>query len=153
MTTADRFASEWQSILGVVHRTTTPYTHMGREFDDFVQIPGSRRVSAFDNGIPMSEIDLSEVIVAIEGLNRHKAAGADGINNDLFKDTQAIMAPAMVAVSNELLQGGLPSASFLEGIIISLRKQGDLDDAMDYRPIALLQTGYKIFTKVIAERV
>ena len=63
------------------------------------------------------------------------------------------MAPAIVAIGNELLQGSLPPASFLEGLSISLRKQGDSDDAMDYRKIALLQTGYKIFTKVIAKRV
>uniref|UniRef100_A0AAV1VDM0 Uncharacterized protein n=1 Tax=Peronospora matthiolae TaxID=2874970 RepID=A0AAV1VDM0_9STRA len=51
------------------------------------------------------------------------------------------MAPAMVAIGNELLQGGLPPTSFFEGLIIQLRKQGDSDDAMDYKPIALLETG------------
>lgn len=35
----------------------------------------------------------------------------------------------------------------------SLRKREILDDAMDYRSIALLHTVYKVFTKVIATRV
>ena len=63
------------------------------------------------------------------------------------------MVLALVAVGNELLNGGRPPKSFLEGLIIPLRKKEDSNDAMDYRPIALLQTGYKIFTKVMATRV
>ena len=63
------------------------------------------------------------------------------------------MVPAIVTIDNELLHGGRPPQSFLEGLIIPLRKRGDSADAMDYRPIALLQTGYKIFAKVIATRV
>ncbi|CAI5719351.1 unnamed protein product [Peronospora destructor] len=83
---------------------------------------------------------------------KHKVAGADGLNNDFFKDTQAVMVPAMVAIGNELLAGGKPPKSFLQGWIIPLRKKGDSNDAMDYRPIALLQTGYKVYTKIIATR-
>ena len=32
-------------------------------------------------------------------------------------------------------------------------KKGEFDDAMDYRPIALLQTSYKVFAKVLATRL
>ena len=32
-------------------------------------------------------------------------------------------------------------------------KKGEFDDAMDYRPIALLQTSYKVLTKVLATRL
>ena len=34
----------------------------------------------------MREININEVIEAIDALNRHKAAGTDGLNNDFFKD-------------------------------------------------------------------
>ena len=79
----------------------------------------------------MKAISSNEVITAIEGLNRHKAAGTGGLNKDFFKDTQAVMAPAMVAIGNELLRGGQPLPSFLERLIFPLRKQGDSQDAMD----------------------
>ena len=50
-------------------------------FDAFIQVIANRCVSAFDNGMLMKTISLNEVITAIEGLNRHKAAGTDGLNN------------------------------------------------------------------------
>uniref|UniRef100_A0AAV1TRZ0 Uncharacterized protein n=1 Tax=Peronospora matthiolae TaxID=2874970 RepID=A0AAV1TRZ0_9STRA len=84
MTTADRFASEWQPILGVVHhRLQRP--QLEAAFDAFVQVPASRCLSAFDNGMLIWVISLTEVITAIKGLNRHKAAGMDGLNNDFFQ--------------------------------------------------------------------
>lgn len=89
----------------------------------------------------MKEITKDEVKVAIDALNRHKAAGGDGLNNDFFKDTQALLVPAIVAIGDKVLQGGDPPLSFLQGLIIPLRKKGDSDDVMNFRPISLFQTG------------
>lgn len=44
-------------------------------------------------------------------------------------------------------------ASFLDGLVIPLRKKGDSDNPMDYQPITLLQSSYKIFAKIFATRV
>ena len=63
------------------------------------------------------------------------------------------MVPGLVRVSNEIMTGAEPPPSFLEVLIIQLRKKGDSADAMDYRPIPLLQSSYKIFTKVLATRL
>ena len=64
-----------------------------------------------------------------------------------------MLVPAMVTIGNELLAGGKPRPSFLQALMLPLRRKGDSADAMDYRPIALLQTGYKVYAKVIASRV
>jgi hypothetical protein len=77
-------------------------------------------------------ITSDEVIEAIAALSRHKAAGGDGLNNDFFKDHQAPLVSAMVAIGNKLLQGGEPPKSFLEGLILPLRKKGDSADAMNF---------------------
>uniref|UniRef100_A0AAV1V694 Reverse transcriptase domain-containing protein n=1 Tax=Peronospora matthiolae TaxID=2874970 RepID=A0AAV1V694_9STRA len=63
------------------------------------------------------------------------------------------MVPALVAIGNQILAGADLPPSFLSASIIPLMKKGDSDDAMDYRPISLLQTGYKVFAKVLATRV
>uniref|UniRef100_A0AAV1U726 Uncharacterized protein n=1 Tax=Peronospora matthiolae TaxID=2874970 RepID=A0AAV1U726_9STRA len=84
MTTADRFASEWQPILGVVHHQLQR-PQLEAAFDAFVQVPAIRRVSAVDNGMLVKDISSTEVITAIEGLIRHKAAGMDGLNNDFLE--------------------------------------------------------------------
>ncbi|KAL4163946.1 hypothetical protein KRP22_004570 [Phytophthora ramorum] len=152
MTIVDRFGSEWKPILGKEHNEIKSEA-MEAEFDAFVTIPAERKVTEQGNQLLMRPITTDEVIEAFDALNRHKAAGPDGLNNDLFKDAQALLVPAMVAIGNELLKGGEPPKSFLEGLIIPLRKKGDSDNAMDYRPISLLQTGYKVYTKIIASRV
>ena len=84
------------------------------ELDELVRIPDTRRVTQAANVHLMQEITLDEVIQAINALNGHKVAGADGLNNDLVKDTQALMAPALVTLGNELIGGGDPPTSFLE---------------------------------------
>ena len=63
------------------------------------------------------------------------------------------MVPALVVVGNQILTGADLPLSFLTALIIPLRKKGDSDDAMDYRPISLLQTSYKVFAKGLATRV
>ena len=95
----------------------------------------SDRVPPEDNARLMMPKSLSEVMTAIRALDRRKAAGPDGLNNDFLKDFQALLASALVTIGNELLQGRTPPHSFLECLIIPLRKKSDSMDAMDYRPI------------------
>ena len=116
-------------------------------------MPTERMLTQNDNELLMEPFSLAEVLQAIASLSRHKAAGADGLSNDFIKDFQALLAPALVTIGNDILQGRTPPASFLEGLIIPLRKKGDSEDAMDYRPIALLLSGYKVVAKVLSHRV
>jgi hypothetical protein len=52
-----------------------------------------------------------------------------------------------------MLSHGIAPASALEATIFSIRKGGDGSDPLNYRPIALLNTDYKLFTRIIAWRV
>lgn len=87
------------------------------------------------------------------GLQRHKAGGEDGVNNDFYSDLAGTMAPRLVEVCNDLLQGKPQPDSFLKAIVVSLRKKGYSPNTLDYRPISLLQTSYKLFAKVVATRL
>ena len=107
MTATDRFASEWQPILGAVHISSPPQL-LDAQFDAFVTIPESRHLSAADNNLFIHEICLNEVINAIDALNRPKAAGTGVIHNDFYKDTQSVLESAIVAIGNEILHGGHP---------------------------------------------
>ena len=149
---ADKFASEWMPILGISHRSV-PLASLEQAFTDFVSIPVVSRVTPVENERLMSPIAETEVLAAITVISRHKAPGTDGLNNDFYKDTMSVMVPALTAVANNIMDGADPPASFLEALIIPLRKTGDSDDAMDYRPNSLLQTSYKVFAKVIATRL
>ena len=115
-------------------------------------MPTERMLTQNDNELLMDPFLLAEVLQATALLSRHKAAGEDGLSNDFIKDFQALLAPALVTIGNDILQGRTPPDFFLEGLIIPLRKKGDSEDAMDYRPIALLQSGYKVVAKVLSHR-
>ena len=102
--------------------------HIIRSHGDLIgPICVDRRLSAANNVSLIQVILLDEVIQAITALQRHKA----GLNNDFFKDTQAVLVPAMITIMNELLAGGKPPPFFLQGLILPLRKKGDSADAMD----------------------
>jgi hypothetical protein len=136
--------------MGTVHNSVHG-VELEQRFDAFVPIPEKRKLSNQDNSLLMQVITTDEFIRAIAALNRHRAAGPDGLNNDFFNDTQAVLVPALVEISNELLRGGNPSASFLEALVTPLKQKGNSVDAMNFRPISLLQTGYEIYMKVIAK--
>ena len=116
-------------------------------------MPTERMLTQNDNELLMDPFLLAEVLQATALLSRHKAAGEDGLSNDFIKDFQALLAPALVTIGNDILQERTPPASFLKRQIIPLQKNGDSEDAMDYRPIALLQSGYKVVDKVLSHRV
>ena len=118
-----------------------------------MRVPSALKLSGDDNMAIFSCVTEAEVLTAVTSLSRHKAAGPDGLNNDFYKYTPALLVSALVAISNQILEGADPPPSFLEALIIPLRKKGDSIDAMDYRPISLLQTSYKIFAKVLATRL
>ena len=53
---------------------------------------------------------------------------------------------------NTIKKGKLPP-HFLEGDVAMLYKKGDREDPRNYRPITLLNTDYKIFTRILAKRM
>ena len=125
---------------------------MLRAFKRFTTIPDDQKVTPAENQILLKEITEDEVLEAIHRLNRHKAAGTDRMSNGSFKDIPALLVPALTRTANGILQGESLLILF-EALIIPLRKKGDSEDAMNYRPISLLQCGYKGFAKIQATRL
>lgn len=145
-------ASEWNHILGASHATTLP-GNLHKHFHDFVQIPLDLKLSTAEAEklvVPIQEV---ETRAAIDHLKRHKNGGTTGLNHDFYKDFKDELAPGLTKLFNAILQGNAVPSAFLEATIVPLRKKGDSTDAMDYRPIYLLNTAYKIFGRILAERV
>ena len=46
----------------------------------------------------MEPFSLAEVLQVTASLSRHKAAGADGLNNGFINDYQALLARALVTI-------------------------------------------------------
>ncbi|GMF62884.1 unnamed protein product [Phytophthora fragariaefolia] len=140
---AQRITNTWEPLFNKSHRHI-PTTELGTAIDKFVRIPPDRKVSQGNNELLMAEIEEAELTQAVRSLQRHNVAGPDGLNNDFCKALPEEVVSALVDVCNSMLKGAPPPKSFLEGTVIPLRKKGDSADAMDYRPIMLLLTSYKI---------
>ena len=93
MTIADELASEWPTVLGVVHRSE-PLDGLAETIERFATIPSERVLPSEDNTGLLDEITDADVLSAIAGLSRQKSAGPDGLNNDFYKDTPALLASA-----------------------------------------------------------
>ncbi|KAF1324791.1 Rxlr effector protein, partial [Globisporangium splendens] len=149
---AAEFKFEWHQITGQSHAAVPPQKAEQR-FDALVYIPGTRKVTEEQNQDLMAPITEKEVREAIAALHRHKAGGVDSLNNDFYKDCEDVMVEVLVQEFNNIQRGAPMPRSFGQGIVIPLRKKGDSPNPLDYRPITLLTTTYKLFAKVLATRL
>ena len=104
------------------------------------------KVSLEDN------ITLEDLGIALTKLNNDSAPGSDGLTTDFYKVFwNKIKLPLFDSFKYALETGEL-SISQRRGIITLLHKGGELDknNLSNWRPITLLNTDYKILSKIIA---
>lgn len=100
----------------------------------------------------ITPITAEEVRSAIKQLQNNKAPGPDGLSNDFYKILGPKLEETLVKVFNSLLDGqgqDLP-LYFNSALMKVLHKPGrDPEQPALYRPISLLNSDYKIYTKII----
>ena len=100
-----------------------------------------------------SDITLSEVENAIDGLNTRKSPGSDGLPSEFFVCFKEQLAPLLLDLYRQMQSTQSTPDSLTTGIITLIYKKGDKDQIRNYRPISLLNTDYKILTKILANRL
>lgn len=124
-------------------------------------------VEALDKSISQTEIDTT-----LRQLPCGKAAGLDGLpyefwkwlatlppsdNNDAPRNAAAesfCLSECLAQVFNDIQHHGVdPTTGFSEGWICPLYKKKDRREITNYRPITLLNSDYKLFTKILAIRL
>lgn len=100
---------------------------------------------------PIEEIELKN---AIYSASNNSCPGPDGINYDFYKTFYDLIRDDMLTLFNSYLRDGeYPPALFSAGIITLIPKKGDIHDLNNRRPISMLNTDYKIFTKILWNRL
>ena len=153
----------------------TYHNNLQFEGQDPRNIENSAKLNASLNNLKMKlsdenksklreKITEEEVRYAIKKTNNEKAPGLDGIPIELWKsmDDQYksdksnpkkkcnIIWCLTQAFSDVETNGINPTSKFNEGCISPIYKKKDPDDIANYRPITLLNTDYKIFTKALS---
>ena len=94
-----------------------------------------------------------EIEHALKKMRKMKAPGNDGITSDIIKmGGQNTIAYITKAFNNILYSQQIPEC-WQEAKIIILHKKGDRRDIKNYRPISLLSHTYKLFTRVLQDRM
>jgi hypothetical protein len=126
-------------------------------------LPNFARLGDFLQGLPVlsaSDRDLLDLPVNIPDLERAVAAasvgrspGLDGLSYKFYRAVLGWVGPAMADGLNSMLEQGHLSPSLCQGTVRLIPKVNGVPAASQLRPITLLNTDYKILTKVYVERL
>ncbi|RHY23163.1 hypothetical protein DYB25_007221, partial [Aphanomyces astaci] len=152
-TSADNMANGWRDIMSSSYTSPTAgHALITTTHSDLLNTVANRLAHAHLDHLmaPVSERELS---VALARMECSKAPGPDGIPNGFFHEFHVALTPCLLALFNGLLLGHPLPRSFSEADVIPLKKKGNSPHALDYSPIALLNSAYKLFAQIIALRL
>ncbi len=99
-------------------------------------------------------ITSEEVNEAVCILQSGKAPGPDGFSSEFFKQFRSLMVKPLLNMFNHSLKtGALPKTLAEANISWILKKDKPGDECSSYRPISLLNTDFKILSKILALRL
>lgn len=101
----------------------------------------------------LPDIDEFEIEQAIRNLKNNKAPGQDEVLAEMLKEGKDIVIPILKKLFNECLHLGQIPRDWNNSLTVLLFKKGDRGDIKNYRPISLLSQVYKLFMKVINNRL
>ena len=104
-----------------------------------------------DDDIP--PVGADEVAKALKEMKRGKAPGNDEILVDVLKDGGDIVLDQLAKLFTLCIEKTQIPDSWNNALMILIHKKGDIKDVKNYRPISLLSNTYKLFTKVLTNRI
>jgi hypothetical protein len=111
------------------------------------------QVTQLEKDLLEAEFSEKEVREAIFGMKHNKAPGPDGFPAEFYQVFWSLIKNDLMAMFSDFHHGDLPLFSLNFGIITLLPKGQEAKKIQQYRPICMLNVSFKIFTKVLANRL
>ncbi|KAF1318320.1 reverse transcriptase, partial [Globisporangium splendens] len=110
-----------------------------------------------DPGLDMScivaEISEEEARCAVWKCQREKTQGPDELGNDWCRDHAEKVTPLLTDLFNLWLRGIALPDSFGNATVYCIKKSRTSSTPLEHRPVALLNSDYKIFARIFAVRI
>ncbi|XP_063635113.1 uncharacterized protein LOC134805838 [Cydia splendana] len=145
-------ASSKAEVLGEIERFYGQlYTSIAKPVDSLVGDPRAKLSRHYTEDIP--DISLYEIRMALKQLKNNKAPGKDGITSELLRAGGTPVLKVLQKLFNSVLSEGITPETWNRGEVVLFFKKGDNNLLKNYRPITLLSHVYKLFSRVITNRL
>jgi hypothetical protein len=111
------------------------------------------QVTSAESEMLVAEFSEKEVRDAIFQMKHNKAPGSDGFPAEFYQVFWSLIKNDLMAMFCDFHVGNLPLFCLNFGIITLLPKAKETQKIQQYRPICMLNVSFKIFTKVLANRL
>lgn len=98
------------------------------------------------------QVSLEEVQKACRDQRPSGCSGEDGLPPGVWRLADGVLQPLLARLFTAIGRTGQVPQGFLNGVVSSIHKKGDLTAIANYRPITLLNTDYRLLTRVLATR-
>jgi hypothetical protein len=137
--------SYYKNLFGPPHESLIRLDETRR--DDISQVTEEENRLLVEN---FSEEEVKKVMFQME---HNKSSGPDDFSVEFYQVFWEIIKGDLMALFHEFHHGSLPLFSLNFGTIILLPKSVEALKIQQYRPICLLNVSFKIFTKVLTNRL
>ena len=112
-------------------------------------------ISKQDSDKMIKEISFDDIIQGTERSPRRSSPGLDGLPYEILKIivSQPSCGEIVVQVYNDAIKSGIFPRSWQQACVTLLPKKGDLSDLSNWRPITLINTDCKVFTRLMNGRM
>lgn len=129
-------ANEWLDFFETLWTT--------KEQDPFVWIP---------NDVNVDPITLDELMLCLKQFKNKKSPGSDDINIELLKYAPPTLLIRLLDLLNRCWKTGHVPEEWNLAIVIPIYKKGNRHDCNNYRGISLLNSCYKLYSKILNIRL
>lgn len=113
--------------------------------------PRAKLTRHFTEDLP--EVSIDEIGMALRQLKNGKAPGEDGVTTELLKAGGKPVLKALQKLFNAVLFEGRTPEAWSRSVVVLFFKKGNKTMLRNYRPISLLSHVYKLFSRVITNRL